>query len=214
MQGIVLQADVKSDKGIICDEDGNRIPFKIQDTVGSAVCGVTVDFDITDGEASDIVVRKMPWSARFDWLFWFLFSTRGRISRDQFIVYVIGVSLLIPFMVTGLLLTYVIPTVLFSLSIFPLLVVWTKICVVTKRFHDTNHCAGWLWASIILPAVTVALVEQPYFGDFLTHEVIAAFVAIDSLLFLFCLYLCFAGGNINTNKYGKAPYVCVTKFLK
>jgi len=198
MQGTVLKIDVKSDEGIICAENGKRLTFCPQKADGVAVRGVVVDFVEDNDKAVDVVVVKTSWFARFDWLMWFLFSWQGRISRAQFLWYVTAACLIVPL----------------SPVPFRVLTAWTGLCVVTKRFHDTGRSFFWVAAALLCAAATGTLAFLPSCADLATTEVMTVCGAVDVLTGLFVLYLCFADGNICPNKYGKEPYVCMTKCVK
>ena len=98
MQGIVLEIDLKSDTGMIRGDDGVRYEFQIQSCKnGVPLEGARVDFEIEEKTARDLYVLSTSVKAKLDWLFWFLFSFRGRISKDQLIVFLASSLLIIPF---------------------------------------------------------------------------------------------------------------------
>ena len=97
MQGIVLAIDLKADSGVIRGDDQKRYEFNLADCRdGNPLDGTTVDFEVENGKAISVYVLKSPLKARFDWLFWFLFSFRGRISRDHFLAFLAVSSLILP----------------------------------------------------------------------------------------------------------------------
>ena len=90
MQGIILEVDAKSDAGVIRADDHTRYEFNLQSCRnGMPSEGATVDFEVREGKAEAIYILKTSWKAKLDWLFWFLFSFRGRISRDQFVIFLL-----------------------------------------------------------------------------------------------------------------------------
>lgn len=208
MDGTVLELDLKNDAGLIRGTDGRRYAFKTTECRnGIPLPGNKVDFEPNDGEAAELYVTGTPMSVRADWLFWFLFSFRGRISRDQFFMFLTG----------GLAVTS-----LFALAatwssyggyLFPagfILMLYIKSCVVVKRFHDSGAGGGWLLFTLIL-GLFLALVHArviilPFFGGYAVPALLSFF----GVLVLFCLYLCFTRGNVGENRYGAKPYTCRT----
>lgn len=197
MQGIVLEIDLKSDSGLIRGDDGARYDFKTQSCRGGMPLeGTRVDFEIKENAAAEIYVLSTPLRAKLDWLFWFLFSFRGRISRDQLIIFLAGAMLLLPFPAGWGLAFYIFAAVLI------------------KRFHDSGSSAFWLVFTIALGFVITALqlrIWNPAFIGTTAKYILIAFLA---LAVIFCLYLCFAKGSIGKNRYGEEPYFCRTVRLK
>lgn len=197
MQGIVLEIDLKSDSGVIRGDDGARYDFKTQSCRGGMPLeGTRVDFEIKENAAAEIYVLSTPLRAKLDWLFWFLFSFRGRISRDQLIIFLAGAMLLLPFPAVWGLAFYIFAAVLI------------------KRFHDSGSSAFWLVFTIALGFVITALQLRIWNPAFIGTTAIYILIAFLALAVIFCLYLCFAKGSIGKNRYGEEPYFCRTVRLK
>lgn len=212
MKGIVLDADVKSGTGVICAENGERFEFKYENCPNRTVLPMSeVLFNVSKGEAVDVYVVKTSWKARIDWATWFLFSMKGRVSRDQFFWFLLLYSVASPLIL--------LPSVLLLPSdvflILPLfLVFFVKICVVTKRFHDTNRSGGWIAAFLLFLAASLAIVGNNAVTTSLPLEFSYVLSGITGLLGVFGLYMCFAKGNMGKNSYGDEPdksYACRLK---
>ncbi len=211
MQGIVLEIDLKSDSGLIRGDDGARYDFKTQSCRGGMPLeGTRVDFEIKENAAAEIYVLSTPLRAKLDWLFWFLFSFRGRISRDQLIIFLAGAMLLLPF-----------PAVCAAWSGYPsffaiggYVVTYACFAVLIKRFHDSGSSAFWLVFTIALGFVITALQLRIWTPAFIGTTAIYILIAFLALAVIFCLYLCFAKGSIGKNRYGEEPYFCRTVRLK
>ena len=97
MRGTVLFVDLKSDSGVAAGDDGKRYGFSLQSCpAGAPPVGARVDFEIRENAAADVYVLHTPFAAKLDWLFWFLFSWRGRVSRDQMIAFFACAVLFLP----------------------------------------------------------------------------------------------------------------------
>lgn len=215
MQGIVLEIDLKSNKGLVRADDGKRYEFKTDSCrSGVPLAGSTADFEIKENAAVDIYTVKTPLKAKLDWLFWFLFSFRGRISRDQFISFLALSVLLLPFPAAF--------SVLASLSdisgsffgLMSMLVFYVFLTIVIKRFHDVGASSFWvvftLVQTVFLTLIMSGVLNLPFIGTTFVYVLITLL----ALSVIFCLYLCFARGNIGENRYGAEPYVCRTVRLK
>lgn len=211
MQGIVLEIDLKSDSGIVRGDDAVRYEFKTQSCRGGMPLeGTRVDFEIKENAATEIYTLSMPAKAKLDWLFWFLFSFRGRVSRDQLIIFLTGALLLSPF-----------PVACAAWSGVPafftaggLAALYILAAVVVKRFHDSGASAFWLFftamLSVFVALIAARVLNLAFIGTAAVY-ILAGFLA---LAVVFCLYLCFAKGSIGKNKYGEEPYFCRTVRLK
>lgn len=197
MKGIVLDADVKSGTGIICAENGERFDFKYENCPHKAAVlpFCDVEFIAQNGEAVEIYVLRSPCRAQIDKLTWFLFSTKGRASRDQFFWFLLAFA----------------PVCAVLPAFSAVLAVYVALCVLIKRFHDTGHSAAWLFVFAFFAAAVAA---QERFAAF------PLFVEIKYVLYglcapagLFCLYLAFAQGNVGKNAYGEEPFKSCTKRL-
>ena len=138
MKGIVLDADVKSGTGIICAENGERFDFKYENCAHKAAVlpSCEVEFIAKSGEAVEIYVLRSPARAKIDRLTWFLFSTRGRASRDQFFWFLAAISVAVA-----------------VLPVFALFVAaYAAVCVLAKRFHDTGRSMAWLFVFALFRA--------------------------------------------------------------
>lgn len=211
MQGVILEIDLKSDSGLIRGEDQIRYKFNLPTCrSGLPLEGATVDFEIRDGKAAEVYVLKTPLKVKLDWLYWFLFSFRGRISRDQLVVFLISFLLFLP-----------LPAVCAALSgvssFFELggtVLFYIVLAVLTKRFHDSGTSAGWLIFTlafaVFVSLVVLRVLNLAFIGTTATYILIALL----ALAVIFCLYLCFVKGSIGENRYGKEPYSCKTVRLK
>ena len=186
MQGIVLEIDLKSDSGVIRGDDGARYDFKTQSCRGGMPLeGTRVDFEIKENAAAEIYVLSTPLRAKLDWLFWFLFSFRGRISRDQLIIFLAGAMLLLPF-----------PAVCAAWSGYPsffaiggYVVTYACFAVLIKRFHDSGSSAFWLVFTIALGFVITALqlrIWTPAFIGTTAIYILIAFLALPSYSACIC----------------------------
>ena len=211
MQGIVLEMNLKTDSGIIRGDDQIRYEFDFQSCQnGSPLEGSVVDFEIREGKAAAVYVIKTPLKAKMDWLFWFLFSFRGRISRDQLIVFLMAVLLVLP-----------LPVVCAVWSGVPAfwntgIVVFTymALTVLVKRFHDSGTSAGWLVFMAAFSVFVMLVVSRVLNLAFIGTTALYVLVALQALAVIFGLYLCFVKGTIGANRYGKEPYSCRTSRLK
>lgn len=198
MKGIVLDADVKSGTGIICAENGERFDFKYENCAHKAAVlpSCEVEFIAKSGEAVEIYVLRSPARAKIDRLTWFLFSTRGRASRDQFFWFLAAISVAVA-----------------VLPVFALFVAaYAAVCVLAKRFHDTGRSMAWLFVFALFLGVAAAQDKLPAFPAF--AEVRYVLYGLCALSGLFCLYLTFAQGNVGKNAYGDEPCKSFTKRLK
>ncbi len=211
MQGIVLEIDLKSDSGVIRGDDGIRYEFKTQACRGSIPLeGTRVDFEIKEKAAVEIYVLSTPLKSKLDWLFWFLFSFRGRVSRFQLVCFVVAALLLLP-----------LPAMCAALAGYPffftaggLLICFIFAAVLIKRFHDSGASSFWLVFTLSL-AVFVLLIQARVLNfAFIGTTMIAVLTVLLGLANVFCLYLCFAKGSIGKNRYGDEPYYCRTIRLK
>ncbi len=211
MQGIVLDIDLKTDSGVIRGDDQIRYEFNLADCHdGNPLDGSTVDFEIENGKAISVYVLKAPLKARFDWLFWFLFSFRGRISRDHLLVFLLGSLLFLPF-----------PAVCAAwsgMSVFGdvgfVMFLYILFAVLIKRFHDSGTSAGWLFFMLAFMAFVLLVAYRVLNWAFIGTTAMYVLVSLAALTFVFCLYLCFAKGAIGENRYGKEPRSCKTARLK
>ena len=211
MQGIVLEIDLKSDTGLIRGDDGKRYEFKMQSCRnGLALEGCRVDFEIAEKSASEIYILSLSLKAKLDWLFWFLFSFRGRISRDQFMVFLTGAVLLLP-----------LPVVCAAWSgigafftVGWMIAFYVFFAVIVKRFHDSSSSAFWLVFTLLLSAFVTLIVTRVLNLAFIGTTAMYALIAFLALAVIFCLYLCFAKGSIGKNRYGEEPYFSRTVRLK
>ena len=208
MQGIILEVDVKSDSGIIRGDDQNRYEFNVPACRnGVPLEGDTVDFEIQEGKAADICILKTSLKTKLDWIFWFLFSFRGRVSRDQLLVFLGGIVFL-SFLASSFIEFEDIPNTFFAM--------WTVIAyicltVLVKRFHDSGTSAAWLVFTIVLFVfATLIFMRIMNLGTVFAYIVFTLL----ALSLIFCLYLCFAKGSIGANRYGKEPYCCKMIRLK
>ena len=211
MQGIILEIDLKTDSGIIRGEDQIRYEFGLPACRnGLPLEGSTVDFEIRDGKAAEVYILKTTLKAKLDWLLWFLFSFRGRISRDQLMVFFAASLLLLPF-----------PAVLAVWSGFSLFwelgaVVFAYVCatLLVKRFHDSGTSAGWLIFTLAFAVFVLSVVSRILNLAFIGTTAIYILIVLSGLMGVFCLYLCCAKGSIGANRYGNEPYSCRTVRLK
>ena len=212
MEGVVLDVDLKTDVGILRASDGKRYSFKMAECVnGAPLPGNTVDFEEKEGMACDLFITKTPLRVWADWLFWFFFSFRGRISRDQFFMFAAGAFLLVPLFTVTVIWASFQPALILSGLIF---VVYIKSCVIVKRFHDTD-ASGWLYGTLLFLSVFLILVMSGVLRlPFFTETVAYALIVLFAVLCLFALYLCFSKGNMGDNRYGKKPYTCWTRRFK
>jgi len=213
MQGIVLTVDLKSDAGVVRADDGKRYEFKMTDCeTGCPLNGCKVDFETDgDGKAVRMHVVETPLKPAFDWLYWFMFSLRGRISRDQFVAFSAAALLLLPF-----------PAVAMAWAGLPLIypvlttcgAVYVLFAVLVKRFHDSGSSAFWLVTTAVVGIVAASAMFKVVALPFLSGEAVSMLCAVFGLFVLFCLYLCFAKGTMGENRYGKEPASCKTIRLK
>lgn len=212
MQGIVLDIDLKSDTGSIRAEDGQRYIFKTESCRnGFPLTGSTVDFEIKDDNtANDVYTIKTSWRSKFDWLFWFVFSFRGRISRDQFIVFLTVIVCVLPILVVSNVLAGI-STGFNIVSFFVL--AYISCSVIVKRFHDSGSSSFWLYL-LLGYGLFVGMIAGGVINFIFLLSGISFLVAVQALLLLFCFYLCFSKGNIGKNKYGDEPYSSKTLRLK
>ena len=211
MQGIVLEIDLKNDTGIIRGDDGVRYDFNLQSCrKGQPLDGAVVDFEVQEGKAVEIYVLKTTLKAKCDWLFWFLFSFRGRISRDQLILFLIGALLFLP-----------VPAVCAVWSGFSgfwniggLVCAYILFAVLIKRFHDSGTSAGWLMFTLAFAVFVLLIVSRVLNFAFIGTTALYVLIALLALIVVFCLYMCFVKGSIGENRYGKEPYCCKTVRLK
>ncbi len=212
MDGTVLEFDLKNDAGLIRGTDGRRYVFKTAECrSGIPLPGNKVDFEPKDGEAAELYVTETPMRVRADQLFWFLFSFRGRISRDQFFIFLAGCLAVTSLF--ALVMTWISYGAFLATAGF-LLMLYVKSCVIVKRFHDSGAGGGWLLFTLILglflALVYTRVIGLPFFGGY----AIPALLSLFGVLALFCLYLCFAKGNVGENRYGAKPYTCRTLRMK
>lgn len=212
MDGTVLEFDLKNDAGLIRGTDGKRYAFKTAECrSGIPLPGNKVDFELKDGEAAELYVTETPACVRADRLFWFLFSFRGRISRDQFFIFLTGCLAVTS--VFALLMTWT-PYGNFLIPAGLALMLYIKSCVIVKRFHDSGAGGGWLLFTLLLGLflmlVHARVIMLPFFGGYAAPVLLSFF----GVLALFCLYLCFAKGNVGENRYGAKPYTCRTLRMK
>ena len=194
MKGVVLDFDVKSNEGILRADDGRRYAFNADACKNDIpLAGCAVDFEESFGAVSDVFVTSVPKSVLADKLFWFLFSFRGRISRDAFLAFLAGAFCIFPLLTVFAAFS---PVVLFRQIFLIFLAVYIGSCVAVKRFHDTGT-SGWWIGAVLFVSICVLAVLTLY-----------------GLLVLFCLYSCFAKGDIGENAYGKEPASCRTIRLK
>jgi len=208
MQGIILEVDIKSDSGIIRGDDQARYEFNLQACRNALPLeGAIVDFEVQEGKAAAIYVLKMPLKAKLDWLFWFLFSFRGRISRDQFLMF-LAAALFVCLSATACgafenLSSLVVAGWAAAFYIF--------FAILVKRFHDSGTSAAWLvFTGIFSVFSSLIFVEVLNVGT----TVMYIMLTLLALLVIFCLYLCFVKGAIGSNRYGNEPYSCKTMRLK
>lgn len=207
MQGTVLSVDMNKDAGVLRAEDGKKYNFQFKNVLtGKAFAGSVVDFEINDdNEACEIYTKKTTLLTKLDEAFWFLFSSRGRISRDLFLVYMLGLSALV--LVTAYFITIDrIP----GLPAFA--VTYTTYCVMVKRFHDSNSSAFWIFLLMIFGAVLALSAFN--LVSFISQTGITIIGGLFLLFFAFAFYLCFAKGTKGDNKYGPEPVCCKTIKLK
>ena len=191
MQGIVLGVDLKNDTGIIRGDDGVRYDFNLQSCrKGQPLDGSAVDFEIQEGKAVEIYVLKTTLKAKFDWLFWFLFSFRGRISRDQLIMFLAGALLLLP-----------VPAVCAVWSGFSgfwniggLVFAYVCFAVLTKRFHDSGTSAGWLLFTLAFAVFVLLIVFRVLNLAFIGTAALYVLITLLFLAVVFCVYMCFVKG--------------------
>ncbi|MBR1778632.1 MAG: DUF805 domain-containing protein [Alphaproteobacteria bacterium] len=211
MQGIVLEIDVKSDSGIIRGNDQIKYEFHLSACRNALPSeGALVDFEVQEEKAAEIYILKTSLKAKLDWLFWFLFSFRGRISRDQLMIFLAAAILVLP--------VPVVCAVWSGLTAF-LTVGWIAafyICaaVLAKRFHDSGTSAGWLLVTVAFSVFVMLVVSRVLNLAFIGTAATYVLVVLLGLAVVFCLYLCFVKGSIGSNRYGSEPYSCRTARLK
>lgn len=215
MQGIVLEIDLKSNKGLVRADDGKRYEFKTDSCRnGVPLAGSTADFEIKDNVAVDVYTLKTSLKAKLDWLFWFLFSFRGRISRDQFISFLALSVVFLPFPAAFSILASLSDISGSFFGFMSLLFMYVFLTAAVKRFHDGGASAFWmiftLAQTVFLTLIMSGVLNLPFIGPAFVYVLIALL----ALSVFFCLYLCFVRGNIGDNKYGAEPYVCRTVRLK
>ena len=212
MKGVVLNIDLKTDSGLIRSDDCFKYEFDLSSCQnGLPLEGSAVDFEIRDGKADQIYVLTTTLKAKLDWLFWFLFSFRGRISRDQFLIFW-----------TLSLLFWPVPALFAALSGYALEFLGAGLCVflyivatiTVKRFHDSGTSSAWLIFTVLFTLFVGLLVLRILNLAFVGPTVLYALVGLSLLLMVFCVYLCFAKGSIGENRYGKEPYLSKTVRLK
>ncbi|MBR1945010.1 MAG: DUF805 domain-containing protein [Alphaproteobacteria bacterium] len=211
MRGIILEFDIKSDSGIIGGDDKIRYEFNLPACRnGLPQEGATVDFEIQEGKAAEVYILKTPLKAKLDWLFWFLFSFRGRISRDQLIIFLTASLLVLPVPATC--------AVWSGFSVFWELggLIFSYIClaVLIKRFHDSGTSAGWLGFTLVFAVFVLLIVSRVLNLAFIGTAAMYVLLVLLALAAVFCLYVCFAKGSIGENRYGREPYSCKTIRLK
>lgn len=212
MKGVVLDFDVKSNEGVLRADDGKRYAFKADVCKNDVpLAGCAVDFEESFGAVSDVYVTSVPKSVLADKLFWFLFSFRGRISRDAFLVFLAGVFCVFP--ILTLFAAYS-PVVSAAANLALFFSVYIGSCVGVKRFHDTGTSGWWLGAAMIFGIYFSAVYAGVLPSLFRNAVIIYAVLILYGLLILFCLYSCFAKGDIGENSYGKEPASCRTIRLK
>ncbi len=212
MQGIVLAVDLKSDTGLIRADDGNRYEFDMEDCeTGCPLNGNTVDFEIDGGKAVKMHVVKSSIKSFLDGLYWFMFSLRGRISRDGFVAFF---AIALP--------AFLFPAAAMAWAGLPLIypalmgsgIAYVLFAVLVKRFHDSGSSAFWLIATVFIGVIAACAMFKVVAFPFLSDEVVSLLCAVFGLFVLFCLYLSFAKGTIGENRYGKEPASCKTIRLK
>lgn len=212
MQGIVLTVDLKSDTGVIRADDGKRYEFNMADCeTGCPLNGDKVDFETDGDKAVKMHVVKVSVKSIFDGLFWFMFSLRGRISRDAFVAFFAVALLAFPF-----------PAAAVAWAGLPLIypvlvgcgVAYVLFAVLVKRFHDSGSSAFWLITTVVVGVVAALAMFKVVAFPFLSGEVVSMLCAVFGLFVLFCLYLSFAKGTLGENRYGKQPASCKTIRLK
>ena len=211
MRGFILDVDLKNDSGIIRGEDKNKYEFALQSCVkGAPLPGSAVDFDLSEGKAVSVYVLEMPLKAKLDWLFWFLFSFRGRISRDQLIIFLTASLLFLP--------VPAVCAVWSGLSLFweigGLLYAFVFAAVLVKRFHDSGTSAAWLVFTAFFSLFVSALAVRALNLAFIGATALNVLLVLSGLTFVFCLYVCFAKGSVGENRYGAEPYSCKTVRMK
>lgn len=212
MKGLVLDFDVKSNEGVLRGEDGRRYVFKADACKKDIpLAGCEVDFEESFGAVSEIYVTSVPKTVWLDRLFWFLFSFRGRISRDSFLVFLAGAFCVFP--ILTLFAAYS-PVVSGAANLALFLSVYVGSCVIVKRFHDTGTGGWWLGAALVVGVYFSSVYAGVLASPFRNLTVIYALLTLYGLLVLFCLYCCFAKGDIGENSYGKEPPSCKTIRLK
>ncbi|MCQ2914643.1 MAG: DUF805 domain-containing protein [Alphaproteobacteria bacterium] len=210
MQGSILSVDWTADNGIIRGEDGVKYSFDFSDFFqGSAFVGNVVDFEVKNGKASEIYVVKTSLSAKIDYLFWFLFSVRGRISRDHFLIWLLAACFLMP-----------IPVALGVLKITglgavaTLLASYVSYAVILKRLHDSNASAVWIIITLLL-ALSAILIQLGLINLPLLNGIgETVYIIVACLFAFFCVCLCLSKGSFGVNKYGKKTIGCKTIRLK
>ncbi len=208
MKGVVLDFDVKSNEGILRADDGRRYAFNADACKNDVpLAGCAVDFEESFGAVSDVFVTSVPKSVLADRLFWFLFSFRGRISRDAFLAFLAGAICIFPLLTVFAAFS---PVVLFLIF----LAVYIGSCVAVKRFHDTGTSGWWIGAVLFVSICVLAVLTEVLSLPFRSPILIYAVLTLYGLLVLFCLYSCFAKGDIGENAYGKEPASCRTIRLK
>ncbi len=212
MQGIVLELDLKTDTGLIRAEDGNRYEFKVQTSRGEPpLVGCHVDFELKDNTAHAIYTIKRPLKAKLDWLFWLLFYSRGRISRETYVWFLTSSVFILP------LLSHLTKNAPLSFGFFvvmSLLTLHIFISVTTKRFHDSNASCFWLILTIVLGIILALVMSQVISVTSFGLTGFYLLIGLFSLCVLFCSYFCFAKGSLGKNRYGEEPQTCQTFKLK
>lgn len=211
MQGIVLEVDLKTDSGIIRGDDQTRYDFDLSACRnGKPLEGATVDFEIREGKAAAVYVLKTTMKAKLDWLFWFLFSFRGRISRDQFVMFLVSVLSVLPLPVLFAVWSGV--PVFWEAGGF--LFFYVCLTVLIKRFHDSGTSGAWLFFMLVFSLFVSAVETRVLNLAFIGTTAMYVLLASAALAIVFCVYLCFAKGSIGANRYGNEPYSCKTIRLK
>lgn len=212
MKGVVLDFDVKSNEGILRADDGRRYSFNADACKNDIpLAGCAVDFEESFGAVSDVFVTSVPKSVLADRLFWFLFSFRGRISRDAFLAFLAGAFCIFPLLTVFAAFS---PVVLFRQIFLIFLPVYIGSCVAVKRFHDTGTSGWWIGAALVIGSYFFTVYAGVLSAPFRSLTLIYAVLTLYGLLVLFCLYSCFAKGDIGENAYGKEPASCRTIRLK
>lgn len=212
MKGVVLDYDARSDKGLVRAENGMRYPFCAADCRnGVPLAGCSVDFEENENAAAGLFITHTPVSVRLDRLFWFLFSFKGRVSRDAFLVF-------LPFWFCALSVTEKMAETDFPVCVSGVALLFicffSGLCVTVKRFHDTGKSGRLIGALIVAGgyflAVYFGILPEPFRRPAAVYAVLTLYGAGAA----FCLYACFAKGDGNKNAYGEEPAGCRTVLLK